>query len=254
MVQIVQQLVKDTPHKYGKSNGKRYITIHETDNFSPTADAQAHANLQSNGNSRKANWHWQVDDKVGIQSFTHDFQLWAAGDGKGDGNLNSIHVEICVNEGGNYAQAARNAAEVVKHIMALENIPLECVVQHNHWSGKHCPRFMREGSKGINWALFRNLLVDAAPQPVVQPAPPAPKPAPSAPVSNQAIVPYPGHLFKVTKPMMRGKDVERIQRAVGVTPDGIYGNDTKNAVMAYQKRKGLAADGIVGINTWNTLF
>lgn len=70
-------------------------------------------------------------------------------------------------------------------------------------------------------------------------------------VDKAAIVPYPGKIIKVGS---KGKDVERIQRAVGVAPDGIFGNATKKAVQAYQKRHGLAVDGIVGKNTWNKMF
>ncbi|SNZ10646.1 Putative peptidoglycan binding domain-containing protein [Terribacillus aidingensis] len=65
--------------------------------------------------------------------------------------------------------------------------------------------------------------------------------------TGSAIVPYPGHYIKVGS---RGKDVQRVQRAVGVNPDGIFGNNTKKAVMAYQKRHGLCVDGIVGKETW----
>lgn len=35
--------------------------------------------------------------------------------------------------------------------------------------------------------------------------------------------------------------------------DGIFGTQTKNAVINYQKRRGLSADGIVGCNTWRSL-
>lgn len=66
-----------------------------------------------------------------------------------------------------------------------------------------------------------------------------------------AVVPYPGSLIKRGS---RGKDVERIQRALSITVDGIFGAKTEAAVKAYQKRHKLAADGIVGQKTWNTLF
>ena len=35
--------------------------------------------------------------------------------------------------------------------------------------------------------------------------------------------------------------------------DGIFGAGTQNAVIAYQRSRGLAADGIVGCNTWRSL-
>lgn len=35
--------------------------------------------------------------------------------------------------------------------------------------------------------------------------------------------------------------------------DGIFGTATRNAVINYQKSRGLGADGIVGCNTWRSL-
>ena len=45
-----------------------------------------------------------------------------------------------------------------------------------------------------------------------------------------------------------------VQRAVGTTADGKFGNNTKNAVIAFQKINGLAADGCVGIETWKKIL
>ena len=35
--------------------------------------------------------------------------------------------------------------------------------------------------------------------------------------------------------------------------DGGFGTQTRNAVVAYQRSRGLTADGIVGCNTWRSL-
>ena len=35
--------------------------------------------------------------------------------------------------------------------------------------------------------------------------------------------------------------------------DGIFGSATYNAVVSYQRSRGLSADGIVGCNTWRSL-
>ncbi|WP_281281345.1 peptidoglycan-binding domain-containing protein [Pseudalkalibacillus caeni] len=63
--------------------------------------------------------------------------------------------------------------------------------------------------------------------------------------------PYPGHYVMIGD---RGRDVEAIQRAVNVTPDGIFGPVTEHAVRQYQGRMGLQVDGIIGPATWNVLF
>jgi N-acetylmuramoyl-L-alanine amidase len=83
--------------------------------------------------------------------------------------------------------------------------------------------------------------VTTTPKPVVQ----QPKP----PV--QAVPAYPGAVIKRGS---TGINVERIQRAVGANPDGIFGSGTETKVKAYQSRHGLTADGIVGKDTWNTMF
>lgn len=35
--------------------------------------------------------------------------------------------------------------------------------------------------------------------------------------------------------------------------DGVFGAQTRNAVLTYQTRRGLSADGIIGCNTWRSL-
>jgi len=162
-VQIRQQFVTSNSRVFGGTNGCKTITIHETANFTPGANAAMHAKLQSNGNpGREASWHWQVDDKEAIQSFRHDQQCWHAGDGYGPGNFDSIAIELCVNPDSDWATTVRNAASLVRKILA-EHRTITKIVQHNHWSEKNCPARLRSGYAGITWGDFLALTNTAPP-------------------------------------------------------------------------------------------
>ncbi|MEY9979670.1 N-acetylmuramoyl-L-alanine amidase family protein [Lysinibacillus sp. RC79] len=161
MVVTRKKLVPDVQANkvsYGKGNAKKYIVVHETDNTRSGADADAHARLQYNGNSRSASWHYTVDDKEAVQSFEHAWRCWAAGSNKG--NNEGIQVEICVNADGNYLKAVQNTAELVAKILKDEGIPISNVVQHNHCSGKNCPSQMRAGK--VSWSQFITMVKNAS--------------------------------------------------------------------------------------------
>ena len=51
-----------------------------------------------------------------------------------------------------------------------------------------------------------------------------------------------------------GDLVAHVQRALGLTADGVFGPQTDAAVRAYQARAGLEVDGVVGPITWASLF
>lgn len=51
----------------------------------------------------------------------------------------------------------------------------------------------------------------------------------------------------------RGSVVILIQQALHLLPDGIFGNQTEDAVKEFQKEKGLKPDGIVGPSTMSKL-
>ena len=52
----------------------------------------------------------------------------------------------------------------------------------------------------------------------------------------------------------RGNITKLLQEKLGTSADGIFGANTKAAVISYQKANGLSADGIVGPNTWKKLL
>lgn len=45
-----------------------------------------------------------------------------------------------------------------------------------------------------------------------------------------------------------------VQKVVGISADGLCGNNTKNAIISYQKKHGLVADGECGLNTWKSIL
>ncbi len=51
----------------------------------------------------------------------------------------------------------------------------------------------------------------------------------------------------------RGSEVRELQRLLGLTPDGIFGNQTLSAVKAFQKTHNLTVDGLVGNKTLEAL-
>ena len=51
----------------------------------------------------------------------------------------------------------------------------------------------------------------------------------------------------------RGDDVKRIQAALGIPADGIFGPQTERALKRFQRRKGLLVDGVAGPQTLGAL-
>ncbi|MBY6838595.1 spore cortex-lytic protein [Clostridium botulinum] len=72
---------------------------------------------------------------------------------------------------------------------------------------------------------------------------------------------YPGYLLKYGS---RGEKVKEVQNYLSVISksynipsikaDGIFGQMTKDTVIAFQRLFGLSPDGVVGLNTWNKIY
>ena len=67
--------------------------------------------------------------------------------------------------------------------------------------------------------------------------------------SDRPFLNYSDMIYKIGS---RGGEVVKIQKAIGVGADGLYGARTKEAVAVWQRAHGLTADGIVGYKTWRS--
>lgn len=175
-VPIIQMLLpSDASNTPQKAMTPRYITIHETANPKQGADAVMHGrwllNLAADG-ADEPSWHYTVDDHQIVQHMPITLAGYHAGDGgNGTGNMQSIGIELCVNSDGDIQKTRDNAAWLVRKLRGETGIPVDRVVQHNHWSGKNCPTLLRQSG----WAAFVAAIQDA------------PEPTPEQPVDKWVI-------------------------------------------------------------------
>lgn len=150
-------------NKSKRNSAIKYIVIHDTQNTSKGANADAHFNY-FNGGNRNASADFFVDDKkiLQINDYTK-YATWQVGDGKGKygiTNQNSIGIEICINSDGDYEVAFKKAVELTKHLMGALNIPAERVIRHYDASRKNCPATMRSDS-WAKWKEFKTKITES---------------------------------------------------------------------------------------------
>ena len=100
---------------------------------------------------RQASWNYQIDHEKIYQSFDDTVYCWHAGGDYGKylplGNSNSIGIEMCINEDGNYDGAMAHDAKLVAYLLYKYNLKMENVVRHHDTSGKICPNYMIETNR-----------------------------------------------------------------------------------------------------------
>ena len=133
----------------------KYIVIHTTGNPRKGADAKAHFNYWNSGNVGQSA-DFVVDDKQALQINDHTkYYTWHCGDGKGKygiTNSNSIGIEICINEDGDFNKAVENAVKLVRDLKKETGITN--VVRHYDASRKNCPAEFSAN----NWAKWNEFL------------------------------------------------------------------------------------------------
>lgn len=134
----------------------QYITVHNTANDASAANEVAFM-LRNNN---EVSYHVAIDDKEVIQVIPFDRTAWHAGDGKGNGNMKSIGIEICYSKSGGlrYTVAEENAVQYIAKLLHERGWGVNRVKKHQDWSGKYCPhRILAEN----RWEAFKQR-IDAA--------------------------------------------------------------------------------------------
>jgi N-acetylmuramoyl-L-alanine amidase CwlA len=120
---LVQDFIPEgNSNRPGTKLVPRFITIHNTDNDQPGADARAHAKYQKGEDARKrqVSWHFTVDDKAVYQNLPTNEVGWHAG----QGNSVSIGIEICMHLEMDKKVAYERAALLVAVLAARNSIKL----------------------------------------------------------------------------------------------------------------------------------
>lgn len=160
------------------------ITQHTTGNTNPTADAEMHVTFTHNGGgSDNVSFHFVVDDKVAVQLLPVYEGAYHAADGCDNratdiGCFDTIAIELCVNNGANWAKAKDNLSKLYallwngdKRIAGIDRVTVVegRVYTHQQVSdtNKYCPtQILNEGSLPVIIAQGRQYAVAGEQTPV----------------------------------------------------------------------------------------
>jgi len=123
------------------------VTIHNTGNYSPSADAEMHHNYfrnVENADKKYVGAHVFVDHDSIVQVCPINEKMFHAGDGKfGPGNTTTWALEICLNK---HIETAHSNAKCLLAAYLLA-YPDKQMFSHKKWSGKNCPQWILDNGK-----------------------------------------------------------------------------------------------------------
>jgi len=216
------------------------ITNHNTGNNSPTTGDELHANWMQNVENADLQYvsaHLYVDQDSITQIIPLDEVTFNAGDGKGRGNYKTISIEIC--ENANVDKAEENAKKLnASLILTYSNLK---IYKHQDWSGKYCPRVILNKN---GWSKFVEDILNYVR------------------IANMKLTEVKEEvkvIYTTLRLGLKGNDVLLLQTKLKSLnykiqfADGIFGNETLEAVKEFQKNEKLYIDGIFGAMSWKAL-
>ncbi|HEY0736897.1 MAG TPA: N-acetylmuramoyl-L-alanine amidase [Herpetosiphonaceae bacterium] len=145
---VVDLIPRSLSNRPGTAMHPTFITIHNTANNSPDADALMHARYLKGDDARrrKVSWHFSMDDTRCVKHLPTNEVAWHAG----PANTQSIAIEVCQNQGINKAEAISRASLLTAVLMSFYNINADHVVPHKFWTGKDCPEVILREPGGFD--------------------------------------------------------------------------------------------------------
>lgn len=151
-------------YRKGREFPVHWIVLHFTANNGDTA--KNNADYFANNANLRASAHYFVDPNEIYQSVKDTDTAWHCGRERGGSyyndcrNANSIGIEMCsVIRNGVYVipdETVRNAAELVRYLMARHHVPVSRVCRHYDVTHKQCPEPWVRNPK--QWEKFLEML------------------------------------------------------------------------------------------------
>lgn len=227
-------------YKRRAKNSIRNIAIHHSATTSGNAEAFARYHVNELG-WPGIGYHYVVD-KDGLISRCHDLEIISYH----VGNSNNFAVGICMV--GDFRTQTLGSAQREATVKLTRSLMSELTISvENVWGHTEFPGYSWKPCPSISMKSFRNWIKDKR-----------------------------GSLSNITSPSLtnigelrqrsilsrgdRGDDVQALQERldeIGFSPgpiDGMYGPQTYDAVLRFQRVANIGVDGIVGRQTWRRLF
>jgi N-acetylmuramoyl-L-alanine amidase len=151
----VAHIPAGAPNRPGRKIVVRHITVHETANTAAGANAEMHRQFVSgalHGGVQLTSYNYVVDQDEAIELVPIGESSNHAGTTAG--NSSGVSIELCVNQGGDWAATLARAEALIVHLYRTVPTLLPVangLVNHGYWgTGTACPARLRSGM-GEGW-------------------------------------------------------------------------------------------------------